>query len=133
MRVLSVVLAAGVWLPATVPAFETKDSRESLIETKMAVVAAAQAVRSARHDWEAAQELLVHAQLSVEIAELELENAKAPALAATRTLSSAREDWRRALRHLEAKASRLGRAEHLLRDAEEALNQTQLAQSSEAQ
>ena len=76
MRVLSVILAAAVWLPATVAAFETKESRESLIETKMAVVAAAQAVRSARHDWEEAQELLQHAQLSVEVAELELENAK---------------------------------------------------------
>jgi hypothetical protein len=133
MRVLSALFAAAVWLPATPSASESMDSREKLIETKLALVSAAQTVRSARLEWEAAHEQFLNAQLSVEVAELNLETPGRLTQVTSHTLSSAKEDWTRALKSLEARASRLGRAEHLLKAAEDALNRTQLAQSSTAQ
>ncbi len=133
MRVLSAVFAAAMWLPATPSTSESLNSREKLIETKLALVSAAQAVRSARHDWEAAHELFLNAQSSVEAAELNLETAERLTPTTLTTLSSAKEDWTRALKRLEASASRLGRAEHHLRAAEDVLNRTQLAQSSASQ
>ena len=130
MRVLSAVFAAAMWLPATPAASKSIDSRESLIEAKLALVSAAQAVRSARLDWQAAHELFLKAQSSVEVAELNRETEERLTPATSHTLSSAKEDWTRALRSLEATASRLGRAEHHLRAAEDVLNRTQLAQSN---
>jgi len=120
MRVLLVVVGAAMWLPATVSASDT----ESLIASKTAVVSAADVVRSARLDWEAAHELLLERQLAVQVIEFKMEKEAAPEPATAQTLASAREVWKRALQNLEAKAVQLGRAEQLLRDAEERLNKT---------
>jgi hypothetical protein len=124
MRLIWTVLAAGLSLPATGVASESDSG--NTIPAKQALVVAALAVREARYDWETAEELVRQAESSIEAVQLEAEKAEqrgAPASSTARAFSIAQRNWKRALTILDARATRLGEAEHRLEEAETVLDQ----------
>jgi hypothetical protein len=125
MRRFWTVLAAGLSLPATVGASEAVDTGTA-IQAKQALVAAALTVREARFHWETAEALVHQAESGLEAARIQAQQADergAPGHSTARAVAAAQRNWTWALGILEATATRLGRAEQHLEEAEAALDQ----------